>query len=124
MYASVGNSNVCMACASLHPMPADNALTHCVDNNAGGDISHFMLYLKLWGCPKHGAVVGVEPMRGQWDRLKVELEQSLPATSTRARNSSERVFEIEHGHNRTCAILTREPLSDRVSNVEEQSQTL
>ena len=90
-------------------------------NVVGGDISHFVLYLKLWGCPPgRGALLGYEPVRRQWEKLRKEVQEALPP-SMAGRVGSDGEYEVVDRANRTCMVLSQSPLSDRVAAHEMQN---
>lgn len=93
-------------------------------NVAGGDISHFMLYLQLWGCPPGGALFGFEPMERPFLKLADELRKTLapplfgresPRGADGARGFE--VVRVGRQRNRTCAVLSQAPLSEREADL-------
>jgi FkbM family methyltransferase len=81
----------------------------------GGDISHFLLSLSLWGCPTGGAAIwGFEPVERQYENLIKDLQGAMPAGMEGRRAGP--TFELWSG-GRRCAVLSSQPLSDRVATV-------
>ena len=86
-------------------------------NTMGGDISHFMLYQQLWGCPSNGALLGFEPIPRQWRKLVDEVTKTL-ATSQRGETSadgnSHSTWSSDH---RRCTLLSAKAVSDHIGRL-------
>ena len=99
-------------------------------NTQGGDISHFMLFHELWGCPSLGGVIlGFEPVPRQFKLLAQELNRTSSSVKRPAKwpmsmlKSSLRTTKAADGHSfstfdgtRRCAHLSDKALSDRIGN--------
>ena len=94
-------------------------------NVIGGDVSHFLVFLRQWGCSaERGLLVAFEPMQPDYMRLvravrqQIAKEAPLPGT---ARLRLVRAAATEHvildAAGARCASLRNHPVSDRAANL-------
>ena len=94
-------------------------------NVIGGDVSHFLVYLKHWGCSAdRGLVLGFEPMAHDYMRLVRAVRQQIAKHTPLPGTAPLRLIRVgptEHiildAAGRRCASLRNHPVSDRAGNV-------
>ena len=94
-------------------------------NVIGGDVSHFLVYLRQWGCSaERGLLMGFEPMQHDYMRLvravrqQIAKDAPLPSTAPlRLVRASPTEHVILDAAGARCASLRNHPVSDRAANV-------
>ena len=94
-------------------------------NVIGGDVSHFLVYLRQWGCSaERGLLMGFEPMQQDYMRLIRAVRQQIakgtplpgvaPLRLVRAGPTEHVILDAAGAR---CASLRNHPVSDRAANL-------
>lgn len=105
-------------------------------NSVGGDVSHFLEFVRRWGCPGNGmagnggngvkAIMGIEPMPASFQRLRKAVHelQGLAVEHEPTADASTKHAATKHGRRRrpSCQMLLNNAASDREAELPMAAQ--
>lgn len=105
-------------------------------NTVGGDVSHFLEFVRRWGCPGNGgngvkAIMGIEPMPASFQRLRKAVhelqglaEEHEPTADASTKHAATKHAATKHGRRRrpSCQMLLNTAASDREAELPMAAQ--